>query len=62
MFNADFINAKQIHDQNLREAEQRQATYRLSRELRAEALSRAAAEKQPLLTRITERLHLKRAA
>lgn len=62
MFNTDFVTVKRVHEQNLREAQKRQATYRLSRELRDQAVARATAEKQPILNRITERLHLKRAA
>ena len=62
MFNGDFVTAKQVHDRNVREAERRQSTYRLSRELREQALAaaRAANGKQPLLSRIAGWLNIKR--
>jgi hypothetical protein len=65
MFNTDFVTVKQVQEERLRDAEKRQATYRLSRELRDAALARANAanqQPQPLVSRIVERLHLKRDA
>jgi hypothetical protein len=62
MFNTDFVTAKQLHERQMREAQQRQATFRLSRELRDAAIARANAARQPLVSRIAERLHMKRNA